>query len=69
MSEKSIGLLPEHEPLLKAMGRARNAATTIHDMLVLIHQDPHDPEVVRQRIRQALKLCDVAVQDLDLEKA
>jgi hypothetical protein len=67
MRAKSAVLPPEHEPLLKALGEARSAVTTLQDFLVVAHGQADDPEMVRQRIRYCLRLCEGAVRTLDLE--
>jgi hypothetical protein len=67
MSENVSILPPENEPLVKAMGRARSALTTMQDLLVVAHRQADDAEMVRQRIRYLMRLCEAAVKEVDLE--
>jgi hypothetical protein len=62
------GFPAECAPLIEIMGRTRlSLTTTVQDMLVQAHRQADDPELVRQRIRYVLRLCEGMVRDLDLE--
>jgi hypothetical protein len=62
------GFPAECAPLIEAMSRTRlGLTTTVLDLLMQVHRNADDPQLVQQRVRYIMRLCEGMVRDLDLE--